>query len=68
MATLAPSTECAVLKQAAKALQDADTLQERLTATQGRLRDLCRLYDDATGSRGTSPDGLRRACRMGGLL
>lgn len=60
--------EYGVLKQAAEALQDADALRERLTLADDRVRDLCRLYDATTGARGTSPDGLRRQCRLGGYL
>ncbi len=64
----ATPTEYGVLTQAAEALQDVDALQERLTQANDRLRVLCRLYDTTTGARGTSPDGLRRACTIGGYL
>ena len=60
--------EYGVLRQAAEALQDVDALRERVALADERVRDLCRLYDATTGARGTSPDGLRRACQLGGFL
>ena len=60
--------EYGVLRQAAEALQGADALRERVALADERVRDLCRLYDATTGARGTSPDGLRRVCQIGGFL
>lgn len=61
-------TDADILAMAAEALQ----AQERLRMEQRRLdvelRALCRQFDAAAGTKGCSPDHLRRACSIRGLI
>jgi len=68
MTSTARPTEADVLRAAAQALEEQEALQQAQRALDDRLRSIARQFDAATGSRGTSTDGLRRMCRMGGLL
>jgi hypothetical protein len=68
ISTTVPPTEADVLRAAAQALEEQEALQQAQRALDDRLRSIARQFDAATGSRGTSTDGLRRMCRMGGLL
>ena len=68
MTSTARPTEADVLRSAAQALEEQTKLLDDLRILDDRLRSIARQFDDVTGARGTSTDGLRRMCRMGGLL
>lgn len=68
MQTITRPTEADVLRAAAAALQEQERLYQAQRDLSERLRDIARQFDAVTGARATSADGLRRMCRMGGLL
>ena len=57
-----------LLQEAAEALAEHERLKKALTASEVRLRALCRLYDRASGTWGFQPHHLRRACAARGLI
>jgi len=65
---IAKETEAAVLRAAARAIQRQEKLRRAQHALDAHLCTLSRQCDAIAGTRGTSPDGLRRVCLMGGLL
>lgn len=68
MQTITRPTEADVLRAAAAALQEQERLYQAQRDLSERLRDITRQFDAVTGARATSVDGLRRMCRMGGLI
>jgi hypothetical protein len=56
------------LKKSAKLLKRLDRIEATRRAIQSELSGVARCYDDETGTRGTSSEGLRRLCKIGGLL
>ena len=61
-------TETDILQEAARALQAHDSARTAQRTLEGHLRALCRQFDAAAGTRGCSPDHLRRACSIRGML
>lgn len=61
-------TDADILQDAARTLQEHDRARMALRTLDGHIRALCRQFDAAAGTRGCSPDHLRRACSIRGLI
>lgn len=61
-------SEMDVLREAAQALQEHETLRAAMRASDDRLRLLCRQYGDAARVWGVAPHHLAQACKARGLL
>ena len=64
----ATMSEVDILTRAAQALLERENLRKATKIADDNLTALCRLYDDASGSRGMAPHHLAQSCRARGLM
>ena len=57
-----------ILIEAAFALERHERLRKEMRHSEERLRQLCRQYDQAAGTRGFAPHHLAQACKARGLM
>ena len=68
MTVLDNIAETEVLIEAAFALERHERLRKEMRHSEERLRQLCRMYDRAAGTRGFAPHHLAQACKARGLM
>lgn len=57
-----------ILRRAAAAFRERERLEQKLRVNEARLAGLCRMFDDAAGTRGFGVSHLRRAAETRGIL